>query len=138
MRQNQKDAVRLNKLMAESGFCSRREADLYIEQERVVVNGHIAKMGQKVFKTDFIRIDGELLRIAVVEQEEPVEEFVEPRRPAKLVDRKKKELKKEPETAKKAKPAAEKKPVKKFADDESKKKVGAAKKWFSGRRGRTR
>ncbi|MGL4779602.1 MAG: S4 domain-containing protein, partial [Bacteroidales bacterium] len=31
--------IRLNKVISDSGLCSRREADKYIEQGRVTVNG---------------------------------------------------------------------------------------------------
>lgn len=49
---------RLNKFLAETGFCSRREADKIIEQERVFVNGIIATLGTKVSDADEILIDG--------------------------------------------------------------------------------
>jgi 23S rRNA pseudouridine2604 synthase len=53
---------RLNKFISETGFCSRREADKYIEQGRVSVNGGSAEMGVKVAATDIILIDGEPLK----------------------------------------------------------------------------
>lgn len=53
---------RLNKFMGESGFCSRREADVLIESGRVTVNGQIAVMGLKVSGDEDIRIDGKPLR----------------------------------------------------------------------------
>ena len=40
--------TRINKYLSEIGFCSRRKADLLIEQERIKVNGIYAVMGQKV------------------------------------------------------------------------------------------
>ena len=36
---------RLNKFISETGFCSRREADKYIEEGRVTVNGNFARNG---------------------------------------------------------------------------------------------
>ena len=48
---------RLNKRMAELGLCSRREADAWIEQGWVRVNGQVASMGQPVNATDRITID---------------------------------------------------------------------------------
>ncbi|MGA1168647.1 MAG: S4 domain-containing protein, partial [Burkholderiaceae bacterium] len=42
------DTVRLNKLMAERGLCSRREADAWIAAGRVRVSGEVAVMGQRV------------------------------------------------------------------------------------------
>lgn len=53
---------RINKFIGESGFCSRREADKLVEQQRVTVNGNIAEMGTKVTFSDEIRIDGKLIR----------------------------------------------------------------------------
>lgn len=49
------DVQRLSKRMAQLGLCSRREADHYIEQGWVSVNGQTAVLGQKVTVTD--RID---------------------------------------------------------------------------------
>ena len=40
--------VRLNKLISDSGLCSRREADKFIEEGRVTVNGSLPHVGQKV------------------------------------------------------------------------------------------
>jgi len=53
---------RLNKFISETGFCSRREADKYIEQGRVTVNGNMPEMGVKVADTDTVLIDGNPLR----------------------------------------------------------------------------
>jgi len=53
---------RLNKFISETGFCSRREADKYIEQGRVTVNGNIPEVGVKVADTDTVLIDGNPLR----------------------------------------------------------------------------
>jgi len=46
--------VRLNKRMAELGLCSRREADAWIDQGWVRVNGQVAEMGMQVGSTDRI------------------------------------------------------------------------------------
>mgnify|MGYP001161473159 FL=1 len=53
---------RLNKFISETGFCSRREADKYIEQGRVTVNGNTPEMGVKVADTDTVLVDGKPLR----------------------------------------------------------------------------
>lgn len=52
---------RINKAISDTGFCSRRAADSYIEQGRVTVNGEIAVMGLKVTEKDEIRVDGKLV-----------------------------------------------------------------------------
>jgi len=54
--------VRINKYISESGLCSRREADAWIEAGRVSVNGEIAVLGTKVAPGDEVRVDGRPLR----------------------------------------------------------------------------
>lgn len=51
--------VRINKFLSQAGFCSRREADKFILDERVTINGVVAKMGQKIDLNDDISVDGE-------------------------------------------------------------------------------
>jgi 23S rRNA pseudouridine2604 synthase len=53
---------RLNKFIAETGFCSRREADKFIENGRVTINGTVPELGTKVSLDDEVRIDGKLIR----------------------------------------------------------------------------
>ena len=60
--------VRLNKRMAELGLCSRREADAWIEQGWVLVNGQVAEMGMQVGSTDRITVE----RAAQEQQEQQV------------------------------------------------------------------
>jgi 23S rRNA pseudouridine2604 synthase len=52
---------RLNKAIAESGYCSRREADKLIEQGRVKVNGITAELGLKVSDADEISVNGKVI-----------------------------------------------------------------------------
>ncbi|WP_343702672.1 23S rRNA pseudouridine(2604) synthase RluF [Chitinophaga sp.] len=52
----------INKYIAETGFCSRREADKYIEQGRVTINDNIASKGNRVEEGDVVEIDGEPLK----------------------------------------------------------------------------
>ena len=54
-------AVRLNKHISETGVCSRREADKWIEAGRVTLNGAPATLGHKVAPGDEVRIDGSLV-----------------------------------------------------------------------------
>ena len=54
-----KDTIRLNKYIANSGICSRREADTLITQGLVEVNGKVTtEMGYQVEKTDRVVFDG--------------------------------------------------------------------------------
>ena len=55
-------ATRLNKYLSETGACSRREADQWIEAGRVTVNGAQAVLGTQVNEGDEVRVDGQPLR----------------------------------------------------------------------------
>lgn len=50
--------MRLNKYLSETGACSRREADAWIEAGRVTVNGARAVLGTQVNAGDEVRVDG--------------------------------------------------------------------------------
>ena len=52
----------LNKYISETGFCSRREADKFIDQARVTINRNIAIKGNRVNPGDTVEIDGEPLK----------------------------------------------------------------------------
>lgn len=52
------EKVRLNKYLSETGLCSRREADRFIEEGKVLVNGKMAEPGMKVNDLDKIILDG--------------------------------------------------------------------------------
>jgi 23S rRNA pseudouridine2604 synthase len=54
--------MRLNKYLAETGACSRRQADQWIEAGRVAVNGARAVLGTQVNEGDEVRVDGQPLR----------------------------------------------------------------------------
>lgn len=55
------DSKRLNKAISDSGYCSRRQADKLIEQERVKVNGEIATLGDRAMPNDKIEVDREII-----------------------------------------------------------------------------
>ena len=52
------DTSRINKYIASSGLCSRREADRLIEEGRVTVNGIVAESGMQVCSDDVVLVDG--------------------------------------------------------------------------------
>ncbi len=54
--------TRINKYLSEIGFCSRRKADLLIEQERIKVNGIYAVMGQKVTGQEEIQVNNKIVK----------------------------------------------------------------------------
>ena len=51
--------ISLNKYISDTGFCSRREADRYIEECRVTINDKDAHKGNRVKAGDVVKIDGE-------------------------------------------------------------------------------
>ena len=60
--------MRINKYIAQSGFCSRRKADEYILEKRVKVNGKIVDMlGFEVRVKDKVTIDDKLIRAEKLE-----------------------------------------------------------------------
>ena len=56
-----RSSTRLNKYISESGICSRREADRYIEQGNVFINGKRAGIGDQVFAGDVVKVNGQLI-----------------------------------------------------------------------------
>jgi len=50
--------MRINKFISETGVCSRREADGWIETGRVSINGKVATLGSKVNDGDEVCLDG--------------------------------------------------------------------------------
>ncbi len=56
------NGIRLNKYIANSGVCSRRDADIYIASGNVMVNGEvITEMGYKVKPDDLVKFDGSVI-----------------------------------------------------------------------------
>jgi 23S rRNA pseudouridine2604 synthase len=53
------DSIRINKYIASSGLCSRREADTLIENGKVTINGVIAVQGSKVNNADIVEVNGQ-------------------------------------------------------------------------------
>ncbi|WP_248929197.1 23S rRNA pseudouridine(2604) synthase RluF [Paenibacillus hamazuiensis] len=50
--------MRINKFISETGICSRREADAWVEAKRVTINGRVAELGSLVEEGDDVRVDG--------------------------------------------------------------------------------
>ncbi len=56
-------AVRIQKIIADAGLASRREAEDWIREGRVRVNGKMAKLGERAdLETDAVRVDGKRIR----------------------------------------------------------------------------
>lgn len=54
-------STRLNKYISESGICSRRDADRFIEQGNVYINGKRAQVGAQVVAGDAVKVNGQLI-----------------------------------------------------------------------------
>jgi 23S rRNA pseudouridine2604 synthase len=51
--------MRINKFISETGVCSRREADKWVEAGRVTINGKLAELGSQAEKEDVVCVDGQ-------------------------------------------------------------------------------
>ncbi|MCR5452606.1 MAG: pseudouridine synthase [Lachnospiraceae bacterium] len=56
------EEIRINKYLTEYGFCSRRAADRYINEGRVLIDGIPAELGQKVSDGMVVTVDGKEVR----------------------------------------------------------------------------
>ncbi|MDE0844679.1 MAG: 23S rRNA pseudouridine(2604) synthase RluF [Psychrobacter pacificensis] len=54
-------STRLNKYISESGICSRRDADRFVEQGNVYINGKRASVGDQVAAGDVVKVNGQLI-----------------------------------------------------------------------------
>lgn len=53
------EKIRIQKLLSDSGYCSRRKAEALIAAGKVKCNGHPVKLGDKAAPTDMLSVDGE-------------------------------------------------------------------------------
>lgn len=58
---NQK-SINLNKYISSSGICSRREAEKYIKEGRITINGKATQLGNRVGEKDVVKFDGRLVK----------------------------------------------------------------------------
>ena len=54
--------MRINKLLSNYGYCSRKEVSRLIEEKRIIVNGKLCEQGQWVEESDDILLDGEKVK----------------------------------------------------------------------------
>lgn len=57
-----KNSINLNKYISSTGICSRREAEKFIIEGRVTINGEKTKLGNRVVEGDIVKIDGKPLK----------------------------------------------------------------------------
>ncbi|HLV47016.1 MAG TPA: 23S rRNA pseudouridine(2604) synthase RluF [Flavobacterium sp.] len=56
------ETKRINKYLSEVGYCSRRQADTLVSENRVTINGKPAEMGAQVSDKDLIEVDGKSIQ----------------------------------------------------------------------------
>ena len=61
MEKTNENSVNLNKYISSTGICSRREAEKFITEGCVSINGEIAQLGNRVFEGDVVKINGKSL-----------------------------------------------------------------------------
>ena len=61
MDNNQNAGKRLNKFIADSGYCSRREADRLIEEGKVLIDGRVGVLGDKILPGMRVSVDGHVV-----------------------------------------------------------------------------
>ncbi len=53
------EKIRIQKILSDAGYCSRRKAEALIEAGKVKCNGHPVRLGDKARPTDLITVNGE-------------------------------------------------------------------------------
>lgn len=53
--------IRINKYISDCGICSRRQADRYVEEGDVFINGRQASFGAQVFSGDVVKLNNQLI-----------------------------------------------------------------------------
>ena len=62
MDSNKQPTINLNKYISSSGICSRREAEKFINEGRVTINGKPTQLGNRVGKKDLVKLDGRVVK----------------------------------------------------------------------------
>lgn len=57
----EQNGTRLNKFIADSGYCSRREADRLIEEGKVLIDGRIGVLGDRIMPGMRVSVEGHLV-----------------------------------------------------------------------------
>ncbi|MBR0463049.1 MAG: pseudouridine synthase [Clostridia bacterium] len=86
------EGVRLNRYIADSGFCSRREADRLISEGKVILQGRKGVLGDKVMPGMSVTVDGREVRpqrhkvYIALNKPEGIVCTADPREPMNVVD----------------------------------------------------
>jgi 23S rRNA pseudouridine2604 synthase len=88
----EKEEIRINKFLSEAGVCSRREADRYISEGKVMIDGVVAQMGSKVTKNNVVTFCGKQLQkeeklvLIAFNKPEGIVCTTDPREPDNIID----------------------------------------------------
>ena len=62
MEKSNKNSININKFISSTGICSRREAEKFIIDGKVTINGKPTQLGNRVFDGDLVKVNGQLLK----------------------------------------------------------------------------
>lgn len=62
MEKSNENSINLNKYISSTGICSRREAERFIVEGKVTINGKPTQLGNRVFTGDIVKVNGTLLQ----------------------------------------------------------------------------
>jgi len=88
----EQDEIRINKFLSEAGICSRREADRYIMEGKVTIDGVVAQIGSKVKKDSVVTFCGKPVKreekLVLIAFNKPVGIVctTDPREPDNIID----------------------------------------------------
>lgn len=88
----EQDEIRINKFLSDAGVCSRREADRYIKEGKVIIDGVVAQIGSKVKKGSVVTFCGKPVqreeKLVLIAFNKPVGIVctTDPREPDNIID----------------------------------------------------
>jgi len=88
----EQDEIRINKFLSDAGVCSRREADRYIKEGKVTIDGVVAQIGSKVKKGSVVTFCGKPVqreeKLVLIAFNKPVGIVctTDPREPDNIID----------------------------------------------------
>lgn len=62
MKKTNENSINVNKFISSTGICSRREAEKFILDGKVTINGKPTQLGNRVFDGDLVKVNGQLLK----------------------------------------------------------------------------
>lgn len=62
MKKTNENSTNINKFISSTGICSRREAEKFILDGKVTINGKPAQLGNRIFDGDIVKVNGQSLK----------------------------------------------------------------------------